>query len=153
MPPFAFVMIACPHGRLGATSTDIFLAIMIREALEILASATLTLSVSAQATPTVSSSVVTVSNRNYTVYAYADPATKTLCVVSLEGLNTVRGRLVECDDAGGDSRGDWTFRAYYREVMRLHAFALVASAGIANWSTHRMSPRVFPPVSVSPVRS
>jgi hypothetical protein len=81
------------------------------------------------ATPTVTSSIVTVSNRKYTVYDYADPATKKFCVVIPEGLKTVRGLLVECNYAGGDSRQDWTFCLYYREFMHLHGFALVASAG------------------------
>ncbi len=88
-----------------------------------------TSSASAQTTPTVTSSVVTVSNRKYLVYDYADPATKRFCVVIPEGLKTVRGLLVECNYAGGDSRNDWTFCAYYREFMHLHGFALVVSAG------------------------
>jgi hypothetical protein len=49
-------------------------------------------------------------------------------VVIPEGLETVRGLLVECNYAGGDSRKDWTFCAYYREFMHLHDFAIVASA-------------------------
>ena len=97
--------------------------------LVILAFVSLAFSASAQTTPTVSSSVVTVSNRKYTVYDYADPATKKFCVVIPEGLRTVRGLLVECNYAGGDSRGDWTFCHYYREFMHLHDFGLVASAG------------------------
>ena len=56
----------------------------------------------AQTTPTVTSSVVTVSNRTYTVYDYADPATKKFCVVIPKGLKTVRGLLVQCNYAGGD---------------------------------------------------
>jgi hypothetical protein len=83
----------------------------------------------AQTTPTVTSSVVTVSNRKYTVYDYADPATKRFCVVIPEDLKAVRGLLVECNYAGGDSRSDWTFCTYYREFMHLHDFAIVASAG------------------------
>jgi hypothetical protein len=83
----------------------------------------------AQTTPTVTSSVVTVSSRKYTVYDYADPATNRFCVVIPEGLKTVRGLLVECNYAGGDSRNDWTFCTYYREFMHFHDFALVASAG------------------------
>jgi hypothetical protein len=63
------------------------------------------------------------------VYDYADPAAKKFCVVIPEGLKTVRGLLVECNYAGGDSRGDWTFCHYYREFMHLHGFGLVASAG------------------------
>src|SRR6267143_1932758 len=102
---------------------------MIRNALMIWASGILALSASAQTTPTVTSSVVAVSNRNYTVYDYAAPTTKSFCVVIPEGLKTVRGLLVECNYAGGDSRGDWTFCTYYREFMHLHDFALVASAG------------------------
>jgi hypothetical protein len=70
-----------------------------------------------------------VSDRKYTVYDYADPATKKFCVVIPEGLKTVRGLLVECNYAGGDSRKDWTFCTYYREFMHLHGFGLVASAG------------------------
>jgi hypothetical protein len=84
---------------------------------------------SAQTTPIVTSSVVAVSNRKYTVYDYADPATKRFCVVIPEGLKTVRGLLVECNYAGGDSRQDWTFCTYYREFLHFHDFALVASAG------------------------
>jgi hypothetical protein len=89
----------------------------------------LALNASAQTIPTVTSSVVTVSNRKYTVYDYADPATKKFCLVIPEGLKTVRGLLVQCNYAGGDSRGDWTFCHYYREFMHLHDFGLVASAG------------------------
>lgn len=93
------------------------------------ASGILALSASAQTTSTVTSSVVTVSNGNYTVYDYADPTTKEYCVVIPEGLKTVRGLLVECNYAGGDSRKDWTFCTYYREFMHLHGFALVGSKG------------------------
>jgi hypothetical protein len=102
---------------------------MISKTLMIWASAILALGASAQTTATVTSSVVTVSDRKYTVYDYADPATKKFCVVIPEGLKTVRGLLVECNYAGGDSRGDWTFCHYYREFMHLHGFGLVASAG------------------------
>jgi hypothetical protein len=102
---------------------------MLRKALVIWASVTLAVSASAQTTPTVTSSVVTVSNRKYAVYDYTDPATKKFCVVIPEALKTVRGLLVECNYAGGDSRGDWTFCHYYREFMHLHGFGLVASAG------------------------
>jgi hypothetical protein len=102
---------------------------MFRTALTIWAFGILALSVSAQSTPTVTSSVVTVSDRKYTVYDYADPATKKFRVVIPEGLKTVRGLLVECNYAGGDSRQDWTFCTYYREFMHLHGFGLVASAG------------------------
>src|ERR1051325_10526928 len=89
----------------------------------------LVLSPSAQAAPKMSSSTVTVSNCQYTVYDYADPATKKFRVVIPERLKTVRGLLVQCNYAGGDSRQDWTFCTYYREFMHLHGFALVASAG------------------------
>lgn len=89
----------------------------------------LAVSASAQTTPTVTTNVVTVSDRKYIVYDYADPATKKFCVVIPEGLKTVRGLLVNCNYGGGDSRGDWTFCHYYREFMHLHDFALVASAG------------------------
>jgi hypothetical protein len=58
----------------------------MRTALMIWASGNLALSACAQTTPTVTSSVVTVSNRKYTVYDYADPATKRFCVVIPEGL-------------------------------------------------------------------
>jgi hypothetical protein len=102
---------------------------MIGKALVIWASVPVALSTAAQTTPTVTSKVVTVSNRKYTVYDYADPATKNFCVVIPEGLKTVRGLLVQCNYAGGDSRGDWTFCHYYREFMHLHDFGLVASAG------------------------
>jgi hypothetical protein len=87
------------------------------------------LSAAAQSAPTVTSKVITVSSRKYAVYDYADPAAKKFCVVIPEGLKTVRGLLVECNYAGGDSRGDWTFCTYYREFMHLHGFGLVASAG------------------------
>jgi hypothetical protein len=90
---------------------------------------TLALTASAQTIPAVTSSILTVSHRKYTVYDYADPTTKRFCVVIPEGLKTVRGLLVECNYAGGDSRGDWTFCVYYREFMHLNNFALVASAG------------------------
>ena len=82
-----------------------------------------------ESVPTVASTVVTVGDRRYTVYDYADPATKKFCVVIPEGLKTVRGLLVNCNYAGGDSRRDWTFCHYYREFLHLHDFALVASAG------------------------
>jgi hypothetical protein len=83
----------------------------------------------AQTTPTVTSQTVTVASRRYAVYDYADPATKKFRVVIPEGLKTVRGLLVECNYAGGDSRADWTFCPYYREFMHLHDFGLVASTG------------------------
>jgi len=102
---------------------------MITQALTICGSVMLALSVSAQTSPTVTASIVKVSNREYAVYDYADPATKKFCVVIPEGLKTARGLLVECNYAGGDSRGDWTFCTYYREFMHRHGFALVASAG------------------------
>src|ERR1051325_1729740 len=89
----------------------------------------LVLSPSAQAAPKMSSSTVTVSNCQYTVYDYADPATKKFCVVIPEGLKTVRGLLVQCNYAGGDSRQDWTFCHYYREFMHLHDFAFIGSKG------------------------
>ncbi len=65
----------------------------------------------AQATPTVTSKIVTVSSRQYTVYEYPDPESKTYCVVIPEGLRTVRGLLVNANYYAGDSRGDWTFCA------------------------------------------
>jgi hypothetical protein len=102
---------------------------MIGRALVIWATGTLAICASAQITPTVISSVVTVSNRKYTVHDYADPVTKNFRVVIPESLKTVRGLLVECNYSGGDSRYDWTFCTYYREFMHLHGFALVASAG------------------------
>src|SRR5215831_15965822 len=102
---------------------------MLRKALVIWAAVSMSLGTAAQTTPTVTSSVVTVSDRKYTVYDYADLATKKFCVVIPERLKTVRGLLVECNYAGGDSRGDWTFCTYYREFMHLHDFGLVASAG------------------------
>jgi hypothetical protein len=91
----------------------------------VLAGSTIALS----AAESVTSSVVTVSNRKYTLYDYADPATKKFRVVIPEDLKTVRGLLVQCNYAGGDSRQDWTFCTYYREFMHLHDFALVASTG------------------------
>ena len=110
-------------------SDSIFSEFFIRKALLICASLILAVSASAQTTPTVNSKVVTASHRQYTVYDYGDPATKQFCVVIPKRLKTVRGLLVQCNYAGGDSRGDWTFCAYYREFMHLHDFALVASAG------------------------
>jgi len=101
---------------------------MIRKALVILASASLAVGASAQTTPSGTSSIVTVRNRKYTVYDYAEPG-KEYCLVIPEGLKTVRGLLVECNYAGGDSRRDWTFCHYYREFMHLHDFALVGSKG------------------------
>lgn len=86
-------------------------------------------SAAAQNSPIITSSVVTVADRRYTVYDYTDPATKRFRVVIPDGMKTVRGLLVECNYAGGDSRADWTFCTYYREFMHLHDFALVASAG------------------------
>lgn len=102
---------------------------IIRKVLTLLASGLLVLSASAQTKANVTSKAVTVGDRNYTVHDYADPATKKFCVVIPEGLKTVRGLLVECNYAGGDSRQDWTFCHYYREFMHLHDFALVASTG------------------------
>ena len=102
---------------------------MVKKTLMIWAFGTLALSAAVQTTPTVTSRVVIASNHKYTVYDYADPATKNFCVVIPKGLKTARGLLVQCNYAGGDSRGDWTFCAYYREFMHLHGFALVASAG------------------------
>src|SRR5262245_51642770 len=67
---------------------------MIKKALMIWASVTLALSASAQTTPTVTSNLVSVTNRKYTVYDYAEPG-KEYCVVIPEGLKTVRGLVVE----------------------------------------------------------
>jgi len=78
---------------------------------------------------TVTSKAVTVGDRNYTVYEFTDPDSKTFCVVIPEGLKTVRGLLVESNYYGGDSRQDWTSCHYYREFMHLYDFALVAAAG------------------------
>src|SRR6185369_14859029 len=117
------------YGQLGPCTHSMTTRFMIRKALVILAPATLALIVSAETTPTVTSRVVTVSKRQFTVYDYADPTTKIYCVVIPEGLKTVRGLLVECNYAGGDSRGDWTFCHYYREFMHLHGFAFVGSKG------------------------
>ena len=86
-------------------------------------------SATAPGAPTVTSRVVTVGDRRYDVYDYSEPATKKFSVVIPQGLKTVRGLLVECNYAGGDSRSDWTFCAYYREFMHLHGFAIVASTG------------------------
>jgi hypothetical protein len=83
----------------------------------------------AQTAPTVTSKVVTASDRKYTVYEYTDPESKTYCVVIPEGLTTVRGLLVNSNYYAGDSRGDWTFCHYYREFMHLHDFAVVAANG------------------------
>ena len=85
--------------------------------------------------PTVTSSVHTVGDRKYTVWEYADPATKTFCVVIPEGLKKVRGLLVESNYMGGDSRYNWTFCHYYREFMHLHDFAMVGAFGTAPHAT------------------
>ncbi len=77
----------------------------------------------------VTSKVVTVENRHYTVYEFTDPDSKSFCVVIPEDLKTVRGLFVNSNYYGGDSRGDWTFCHYYREFMHLHDFALVAANG------------------------
>jgi len=146
---------------------------MIRKALVILASASLAVGASAQTTPSGTSSIVTVRNRKYTVYDYAEPG-KEYCLVIPVGLKTVRGLLVECNYAGGDSRRDWTFCHYYREFMHLHGFALVGSKGNKshaasyqafrnclqsvsvdskhppNWSTPRMPPWASPPAAALP---
>ena len=68
---------------------------LIGKALVIWASVLWALGASAQTTPTVTSKLVAVKNRKYTVYDYADPAAKDYCVVSPESLKTVRGLLVE----------------------------------------------------------
>ena len=85
---------------------------MIRKALMICVFGILALSASSRTAPIVTSKVVTVSERNYTVHNYADPAAKSYCLVIPEGLKTVRGLLVNCNYAGGDSRVDWTFYLY-----------------------------------------
>ncbi|HEY5911605.1 MAG TPA: hypothetical protein VJA21_13480, partial [Verrucomicrobiae bacterium] len=116
---------------------------LIRDALVIWASAILTLDAAesdtftstAQTTPAVTSKVVTVNSRQYMVYEYPDPESKTYCVVIPEGLRTVRGLLVNANYYGGDSRGDWTFCHYYREFMHLHDFALVAANGTCPHAT------------------
>jgi hypothetical protein len=102
---------------------------MISKTVLIWASGILIIINASATTPIVTSSDITVSNRKYAVYNYDDLATKKFCVVIPEGLKTVRGLLVECNYAGGDSRNDWTFCTYYREFMHLNGFALVASAG------------------------
>lgn len=83
----------------------------------------------AEAEPPVTSRVTAVGDRNYAVYEFADPGSKTFCVVIPEGLKTVRGLFVNSNYYGGDSRGDWAFCHYYREFMHLHDFALVAANG------------------------
>src|SRR5262245_57455757 len=103
-------------------------AIVGKEAVVIWASVTLALGASAQTTPALTSKAVTVSNRKYTVYDYAEPGKEYRLVIP-EGLKTVRGLLVGCNYAEGDSRGDWTFCHYYREFIHLHDFALVGSKG------------------------
>jgi len=103
------------------------LAIMIRNALIIWACAA-ALSGWAQSNSAVTTSVLTVSNRRYKVYDYGE-AGKEYRLVVPEGLKTVRGLLVECNYAGGDSREDWTICSCYREFMHLHGFGLVGSKG------------------------
>ncbi len=91
-------------------------SIMIGNALVIWAAATLTFSLAAQTTPTVTSCVVTVSDRKYTVYDYADPATKKFCVVIPEGLKTVRGLLVHCNYANSPIGKGWSFTTERRNL-------------------------------------
>lgn len=98
---------------------------MIREVLVICASVTLAFSASAQTAPDVTSKVVTVDNRQHTIYDFDNPI-KQYRVVIPEGLKTVRRLLVVANYYAGDSRGDWNF-AYYREFMHLHGFAFVGS--------------------------
>ena len=85
----------------------------------------------AQTRATVTSKVVTVNNRQYTVYYYTVPKSKSFCVVIPEGLKPVRGLLVVANHAGGDSRDYWIDCTYYREFMHLHGFAFVGSEGYA----------------------
>jgi len=93
----------------------------------------------AQATPAVTSSVVTVGSDRYLVYNYDDLATRDYTVVIPEGLKTVRGLLVHGCYAGGDSRQDWTICEYYRQFMHLHDFAYVGCTGTVG------SPNSAPP--------
>lgn len=79
--------------------------------------------------PEVTAKTLAIDNRGYTVYEFTDPDSKTFCVVIPDGLNIVRGLLVNSNYYAGDSRGDWTFCHYYREFMHLHDFALVAANG------------------------
>lgn len=81
------------------------------------------------ADPTVTSKRTEVDGRAYTVYEYADPESKTYCVVIPDGLTPVRGLLVNTNYYAGDSREDWRSCHYYREFMHLHGFALVAAGG------------------------
>jgi hypothetical protein len=81
--------------------------------------------------PTVTSTVVAVGNRKYTVYDYDDLTTRNHTVVIPEGLKTVRGLLVNACYSGGDSRQDWTICEYYRQFMHLHGFAFVGCTSTA----------------------
>ena len=84
-----------------------------------------------QATPGVTSSVVTVGDDRYTVYDYDDLKARNYSFVIPEGLKTVRGLLVHGCYSGGDSRYDWKDCEYYRQFMHLHGFAYVGSTGTA----------------------
>jgi hypothetical protein len=92
----------------------------------------------AQATPTVTSKLVTVGSDRYLVCNYDDLATRDYTVVIPEGLKTVRGLLVNGCNSGGDSRSDWTLCEYYRQFMHLHSFAYVGCTATAG------SPRSAP---------
>lgn len=92
----------------------------------------------AQATPTVTSCVVTVGSDRYLVCNYDDLVSRNHTAVIPEGLKTVRGLLVNACYAGGDSRSDWKICEYYRQFMHLHGFAYIGCTSTAG------SPRRVP---------
>src|SRR5579872_3590140 len=85
---------------------------MIRKALVAWASAAVALSAVAE---------------HYASYDYSEPG-KEYRLVVLKGTAVVRGILVVCNYAGGDSR-DYYTQNWYGEFMDLHGFAFVGSKG------------------------
>lgn len=77
------------------------------------------------------SKVLTVSNRKYTICDYDDFAIRRYRVAIPEGLKTVRGLLVVGCHAGGDSTDYYTDCEYYRQFLHLHDFAFVGCTSTA----------------------
>ncbi len=67
------------------------------------------------------------ATQQYESYDYAE-AEKQFTLVIPKGLTTVRGILVVCNHAGGDSR-DYHTQDWYRVFMDLHGFAFLGSKG------------------------
>lgn len=84
-----------------------------------------------QTAPNVTSSLKTVGEDRYVVHNYDNGATLAYAVVIPEGLETVRGLLVNASYLGQDTREAWTHCEYYRQFMHLHGFAFVGSANSA----------------------